>query len=112
MSSTDTLFSEASSTVDPRVQAALRRLERAVAGEQVPPAMTDLDKTADWYAAHLREQIRDYLTLAAEDLLARADKGIHVRNVPAAPPTDRGEKPKIVKWSDGPSASITFEKAP
>ena len=39
-------------------------------------------------------------------------KGIHVRNVPAAPPTDRGEKPKITKWSDGPAASITFEKAP
>ena len=78
MSSADTLFSEASSTVDPRVQAALHRLERAVAGEQVPPAMTNLDKTVDWYAAHLREQIRDYLTLAAEDLLARANEGIHI----------------------------------
>ncbi|MDD3071594.1 MAG: hypothetical protein PHX88_10415 [Methanoculleus horonobensis] len=78
MSSTDTLFSEASSTVDPRAAAALHRLERAVAGEQVPPAMTNLDKTVDWYAAHLREQIRDYLTLAAEDLLARANEGIHI----------------------------------
>ena len=154
MSSTDTLFSEASSTVDPRAAAALHRLERAVAGEQVPPAMTNLDKTVDWYAAHLREQIRDYLTLAAEDLLARANeaaaqaqaqadaydfitaamnrirakacegigsavmgafgvvKGIHVRHVPAAPRTGGGEKPKITKWSDGPAASITFEKAP
>ena len=39
-------------------------------------------------------------------------KGIHVRNVPAAPRTGGGEKPKITKWSDGPAASITFEKAP
>ena len=72
MSSADTLFSEASSTVDPRAAAALHRLERAVAGEQVPPAMTNLDKTVDWYAAHLREQIRDYLSLAAEDLTRQA----------------------------------------
>ena len=63
---------------DPRAAAALHRLERAVAGEQVPEPVTDLDRTADWYAAHLREQIRDYLTLAAADLQARASEGIHV----------------------------------
>jgi len=78
MSSTDTLFSEASSTVDPQVRTALRRLERAIAGEQVPPAMTDIDRTVDWYAHHFLEQARDYLDQAAADLQARVSEGIHV----------------------------------
>lgn len=63
---------------DPRVQDALRRLERAIAGHVVPEPMTDLDKAVDWYAGHFLAQAHNYLALAAADLQARVSEGVRV----------------------------------
>lgn len=51
-----------------RMKEAMHRLEMQVSGQAVSPAQTAVDRLADWYAADLLAQMRDYLTKAYADI--------------------------------------------